>query len=514
MAYRRLRYEFLENRVLLSAQYDVTILGTLGGSIHSQGYAINASGQVAGNGDCGSGDVHAFLYSDGALRDLRVFGATNGSSTAYGVNDAGMVVGSAQGWRMGSPHAYYYDGVMHDLGIAGVARGVNNPGQIVGWSFTTDSGFLYDHGTVTMLAAPSGTDYSHAISINDRGQIVGYAGLRDGPTHAVVFDGGVWQYLFSDDRESTAVGINDRGQIIGWRDDSAYVYMSGKTVNLLDLATPRSINDAGQVVGGGRNGHAWLYSDGAEYDLNTLLVSGSGVTLIGASAINNRGQIVAYATNSTGIVSAVLLTPVAEGTTAVLTSAVVPSWRGYDAVFTATVAGVVPGTYPTGKVQFLDGTKLLASVSLANGVARYVTTPAAVGTHTVTARYVGNAEFAACMSRPVVLRLPATRLVAVSPTSVAAGVMSRFTIKAADAGGKVDTSFSGSITLTVASGPMTLTRTVKAVQGVATFNLQLSAGRYVLRAVATGLAQVLMPVTVTAARRPFWMGLITSAWRF
>lgn len=519
---KRLRCEQLETRMMLAAvpQYAVAEIGSLDSGLPSVvPSSINNRGQVVGQA-LACGEDHAFLY-DGSLHDLLASSAR--FSHVAGINDSGLIVGWVNS-SGGKQHVCtYYAGAMHDL-FTGVANAVNNHGQIVGRS--SGRAFLYNDG-ITYLTDPSGITrrYSTATSINDLGQIVGNVEVLNGEgysigsttPHAVIWANGDAQLLPDNGRGSEAFRINDMGQVIGVvysqrgfvvgdpEPGYNFLYTGGQMVHL--ALKPHDINDNGQVVGYGTNARAAFYSGGVEYDLNNLLVSDTGVTLLDATAINNRGQIVGYGFNAKGEQAAFLLTPVAEGTTAVLTSAIIPSIRGYDAVFTATVDGVVSGTYPTGKVQFLlDGTTVLATTNLVNGVARYTTTPDAIGTHTVAARYVGNAEFAMSMSRAVALRLPASRLIVAQPKSVTAGVTSRFIIKVADARGKVVASFNGSVTLTVASGPTTLTRTVKAVRGVATFNLQLSAGRYVLRAVAKGLPQVL--VTVTAARRPFWTRLI------
>ncbi len=52
----------------------------------------------------------------------------------------------------------------------------------------------------------------------------------------------------------------------------------------------------------------WSERDG-EVDLNTLVPSNSGFTISDAAAINDSGQIVGVATNTSGYEHAVLLTP-------------------------------------------------------------------------------------------------------------------------------------------------------------------------------------------------------------
>ena len=86
-----------------------------------------------------------------------------------------------------------------------------------------------------------------------------------------------------------------------------------------------AINAAGDVTGmsditGNAAEHAFIYTDGTMYDLNALLLPGSGVTdltVANASNINDVGQIAAYGTIG-GQQHALLLTPIPEPTSAVL----------------------------------------------------------------------------------------------------------------------------------------------------------------------------------------------------
>lgn len=55
--------------------------------------------------------------------------------------------------------------------------------------------------------------------------------------------------------------------------------------------------------------HAFLWKDGIMYDLNNLISSQFGLTLVWASDINNKGEIVGFGTLSNGDYHGFLLQP-------------------------------------------------------------------------------------------------------------------------------------------------------------------------------------------------------------
>ena len=134
---------------------------TLGGRM-VRAFDINAAGQVVGVAVTAAGAAHAFLYSDGAMKDLGTLGGSN--SCAYGINNRGQVVGSSD-TATGQCRAFLYTGgTMKDLdaldGSASVAYGVNDAGQVVG--VTQDSrgvghAFLYASGRMADIGSLGGS---------------------------------------------------------------------------------------------------------------------------------------------------------------------------------------------------------------------------------------------------------------------------------------------------------------------------------------------------------------------
>jgi len=252
------------------------------------------------------------------MTDLGTFGGS--SSAASGINASGQIVGSAAITGSVFTHAFLYaGGSMTDLGTLGgpnsTAAGINDSGQIVGASLTTGDGprdaFLYSGGTMTAISF--GSDGNGATGINASGQVVGY-GMplvqrysHESISHAFSYSGGsVTDIDPFNGLGSRATGINASGQIVldSYTETGihAFLYSGGSVTDLGTLGGDQSysggINASGQVVGNSRTSdpgyvyHAFLYSAGSMTDLNSLLPIGSGWNLVGASGINDSGQIV------------------------------------------------------------------------------------------------------------------------------------------------------------------------------------------------------------------------------
>jgi large repetitive protein len=76
-------------------------------------------------------------------------------------------------------------------------------------------------------------------------------------------------------------------------------------------------------------------------------------------------------------------------TTTALSSSPNPSKFGQAVTFTATVTPSGPYA-PTGKVKFFDGTTGIGSATLSGGVAKLTKSTLTVGTHPITAQYLGD----------------------------------------------------------------------------------------------------------------------------
>lgn len=253
-----------------SFSYTVTDLGTLGGS-SSQAYGINDTGQVVGKADTSGGLSHAFLWDQGTMNDLGTLDGYSYSS-AFNINNVGQAVGYAYIERNSSVSnraLLWNQGAQsppQDLGSLGgnfsFALDINNRGEVVGTSSLSDDNssnqsraFLWSKGNMRNLGILSNSDFSAGLSINNKRQIVGR-------TAAAAF---LWE-------KGTMRAINTNGK------------------GMYHMAS--DINERGQAVGVGDNTEAtlWNISDGTKKSLGSLGAPGDYYSW--AHAINNRGRIV------------------------------------------------------------------------------------------------------------------------------------------------------------------------------------------------------------------------------
>jgi hypothetical protein len=131
---------------------------------------------------------------------------------------------------------------------------------------------------------------------------------------------------------------------------------------------------------------------------SVALASGTATYTTSSLSAGSHAIKAAYAGDASFKPSSWVVTQVVDkyATTTTLGSSLNPSQFGQAVTFTARVTS--SGPVPTGKVSFKDGTKALGSVTMSGRVAKLTTSKLAVGTHSITAEYLGDADSATSTS--------------------------------------------------------------------------------------------------------------------
>jgi probable HAF family extracellular repeat protein len=299
--------------------YKLIDLGTFGGpsswlattnQVTSPGainQVLNNQGIVVGWGDTSTPDPFApycfnfdcflplaFQWQKGVVTDLGVLPGGDASEAVW-ISDNGLITGSATNGVVDplvpviqeTRAVLWKDGKAIDLGTLGGyesgATSVNDRGQVVGFATNTIPdplsflgtqirAFLWQDGAMQDLGTLGSGNDSFAEFVNERGQVAGWSFINatTNPTTGLpTFEPFLWEH-------GTMQDIGTLGGTIGY---------------------PYGLNNGGQVVGisnlaGDSTGHPFLWKRGSLIDLGTL--GGSyGI----AMGINDAGEVVGGATN-------------------------------------------------------------------------------------------------------------------------------------------------------------------------------------------------------------------------
>ena len=286
--------------------YRVTDLGVLG-----SGYGISSNGQVVGATQTGT----AFLWRRGQIINLGTLGGAN--SGASGVNASGEVALSSETSMLDNEDFCAFH--THHQCLAA----------------------FWKNGALTKLPPIPGGHNSQAYSINQQGEVIGFAenGFPDSscasgtPSQVVRYQPVIWGpngeirktlQPFGGDEVAFAWGINNRGQSVGGSGPcsttslppnipfavNAVLWEKDGTPKFLGnlggaFSIPTAINNRGEVVGGAESakdgmGHIFLWTEHTGMqDLGTF--PGAAFTVAPCcNTINDRGQIAGFVMDTNG----------------------------------------------------------------------------------------------------------------------------------------------------------------------------------------------------------------------
>jgi probable HAF family extracellular repeat protein len=191
------------------SQVRIQELATVDGDPDGIAVAINNLGQTVGaSGNCGPFNVleqnnlsplHAVLWRNGNAIDLGNLGGDGKFNGIYatGLNDAGQVVGTSDTTGDASFHGFLWNqGHIADLGTLpgdsySAATSIGNNGMVLGISISASfspRAVLWRNGTAidmnTLVPQDTALYLQSACSINDKGEIIGFASLKNNPSES------------------------------------------------------------------------------------------------------------------------------------------------------------------------------------------------------------------------------------------------------------------------------------------------------------------------------------------
>jgi len=162
--------------------------------------------------------------------------------------------------------------------------------------------------------------------------------------------------------------------------------------------------------------------------LATAGLNGSGVAIYSTGSLTTGAHSITAVyvgdsnfNGSTSNILAQVVSPAKLTSTTTVTSTQNPSGQGQSVTFTANVAGPTGNTtVPTGTITFMDGTTSLGTGSLnASAQATYSTSLLSTGSHSITAVYGGDTNFAGSTSTALMQTVnPPSFTVSFNPTTV------------------------------------------------------------------------------------------------
>ena len=274
---------------------DTTTAGALGSgpgrNLWSVFFRINENDFMVGESTTsyqnGAAPMRGMIRNiDGSVLHLNALGSLggiSGNSAARDINDLNEIVGESDTPDGKRAVRFESDGTLTILlpdGVSSSAKGINNLGEVAGY-YADESGktrafFLTQNGTKLNIIPESALD-STALRINNKNQVIGTMKLENGE-----FRGFIYQHNKLDEIPtfggtfSEALGLNESGTVVGTArypagDSAPYVrYPSGKMIDLrketagIDyrqlLSNATAINNQGWIVAWASAGPSAIYT--------------------------------------------------------------------------------------------------------------------------------------------------------------------------------------------------------------------------------------------------------------
>ena len=323
--------------------------------------------------------------------------------------------------------------------------------------------------SVTVTVTVTGASPTGSVTLKDGTQSLASLTLAEGiasfPTSSLAVGTHSLSAVYYGDANNAGTTSATYSQVVNQATTTTVVNASANP-----LTAGKSVSFTATVTGNGATptGNVTFYSGATALGSSTLNASGVATYTTSnlAVGIDSISAVYAGDGNDGGSTSASYSLSVIQATSTVnLVSSLNPATALQPVTFTATVTG--SGGIPTGQVIFSDGGTTLATVPVnGSGVASYSTSNLAVGQHSITAAYQGDADdgtASASLTETIQPAITAIQVVSsLNPSTVGAGVTLTATISGATG--------TPTGTVTFQDGGTTIGTVSVAANGTAAFN--------------------------------------------